>query len=102
MVSSRHGDPSLEPPRGPSTVEGMTSRSVSAQPSAKVAAQARGDASAVQEAPVEHRATKPGDVMEGMGRERFSNRELSWLEFSARLLELAEDPTVPLLERVKF
>jgi polyphosphate kinase len=80
----------------------MTSRSVSAQPSAKVAAQARGDASAVQEAPVEHRATKPGDVMEGMGRERFSNRELSWLEFSARLLELAEDPTVPLLERVKF
>src|SRR4051812_33597952 len=32
----------------------------------------------------------------------YFNRELSWLEFNARVLELAEDPTVPLLERVKF
>jgi polyphosphate kinase len=33
---------------------------------------------------------------------RLLNRELSWLEFNARVLELAADPTVPLLERVKF
>jgi polyphosphate kinase len=33
---------------------------------------------------------------------RFINRELSWLEFDARILALAEDPTRPLLERVKF
>ncbi len=33
---------------------------------------------------------------------RFLNRELSWLDFNARVLTLAEDPTTPLLERAKF
>ena len=33
---------------------------------------------------------------------RFINRELSWMEFDARILALAEDPGRPLLERVKF
>ena len=32
----------------------------------------------------------------------YFNRELSWLQFNARVLELAEDTAVPLLERVKF
>ncbi|MGD2022983.1 MAG: polyphosphate kinase 1 [Desulfobacterales bacterium] len=30
------------------------------------------------------------------------NRELSWLSFARRVLALAEDPDIPLLERVKF
>jgi polyphosphate kinase len=33
---------------------------------------------------------------------RYLNRELSWLDFNARVLALAEDATLPLLERVKF
>ncbi len=32
----------------------------------------------------------------------YINRELSWLDFARRVLELAEDPATPLLERVKF
>jgi polyphosphate kinase len=33
---------------------------------------------------------------------RFLDRELSWLEFNQRVLELAEDKTLPLLQRVHF
>ena len=32
----------------------------------------------------------------------YINRELSWLSFASRVLEMAEDPSLPLLERVKF
>src|SRR4051794_28190994 len=32
----------------------------------------------------------------------YFNRELSWMQFNTRVLELAEDPSIPLIERVKF
>ena len=34
--------------------------------------------------------------------ELYFNRELSWLDFNERVLELAEDEDTPLLERAKF
>jgi polyphosphate kinase len=34
--------------------------------------------------------------------DRYLDRELSWLAFNQRVLELAEDPTLPVLERANF
>jgi len=34
--------------------------------------------------------------------DRYLNRELSWLDFNARVLALSADPSLPLLERAKF
>ncbi len=37
-----------------------------------------------------------------MGIDRYRNRELSWLDFNSRVLALAEDSRLPLLERARF
>ncbi|MDG4664757.1 RNA degradosome polyphosphate kinase [Mycobacterium sp. 236(2023)] len=46
-------------------------------------------------------ATAPA-VENPLPEKRYLNRELSWLDFNARVLALAADPSLPLLERAKF
>src|SRR5699024_5077462 len=45
---------------------------------------------------------EPDDGDSDLPEGRFAERELSWLAFNARVLEQAEDQTLPLLERAWF
>ena len=51
---------------------------------------------ALEALPVEEQPLEP------LPADRFADRELSWLAFNERVLELAEDEALPLLDRAKF
>ena len=46
--------------------------------------------------------TAPVTIEEGLPANRFLDRELSWLAFNQRVLELAQDDELPILDRAKF
>ena len=47
-------------------------------------------------------AATPAAINDPLPEDRYLNRELSWLDFNARVLALAADTSLPLLERAKF
>jgi hypothetical protein len=59
-------------------------------------------APAAQAAPAPPVAAAPAVVLALDNPSLYVNRELSWLEFNARVLAEAEDLSVPLYERIKF
>jgi polyphosphate kinase len=50
----------------------------------------------------ERAETRPAAELAELPPDRYLDREDSWLRFAQRVLELVEDPAVPLLERVRF
>ncbi|CAN5147299.1 RNA degradosome polyphosphate kinase [soil metagenome] len=61
------------------------------------------DAGAATDSLDEYDLDESSSVDDGtLPQDRYLDRELSWLAFNQRVLELAEDPDLPLLERANF
>src|SRR4051812_37304780 len=110
VPSSAHGDEPGSPRRGPngrflsqSPVGDITAPAAETRPPF-----AENSSPADESGPAHSTAAltpelEPDPVDEDpLPDDRFLNRELSWLDFNARVLALAEDPETPLLERAKF
>ncbi|MFP5489232.1 MAG: RNA degradosome polyphosphate kinase, partial [Acidimicrobiia bacterium] len=52
--------------------------------------------------PARELSSRAADEQGAEPTHRLLNRELSWLDFNDRVLDLATEPGIPLLERVKF
>jgi polyphosphate kinase len=52
--------------------------------------------------PTTETGPRPADPLDPLDPSLYINRELSWLEFDARVLEEARDGSLPVLERLKF
>ncbi|HEX3589521.1 MAG TPA: RNA degradosome polyphosphate kinase [Pseudonocardiaceae bacterium] len=88
-MTQRANEPADQPEQHAASATGLTSATAAPPPPIVTAPPA-----ATQTAAVTGGAELPDD--------RYTNRELSWLDFNARVLALAEDASQPLLERAKF
>ncbi|MFI2753596.1 RNA degradosome polyphosphate kinase [Cellulomonas sp. P22] len=105
--TSRTDAIALVPPQGPSAVHATPAPSPTAEPPAERPRSPRALPPELAAHIAEHIADEgnddqPIDASEPLPDGRFLDRELSWLAFNQRVLELAEDPSQPLLERVRY
>src|ERR1700752_4027689 len=102
-VSSRRATPADRAAEAEREREALRER---ARKHEQAAARARSRAAARERQAAERasKALQPPTAIQAveLPADRFLDRELSWLQFSQRVLDLTEDPNVPLLERVRF
>ena len=98
-LSAPASAPSAGPSAGSASAPSASS-SLSAADTAGVSA----DAAAASAASADAAQVDPEDLLPPLEsfKDRFSDRELTWLDFNERVLEQAEDHTLPLLERAWF
>ena len=98
-LSAPASAPSAGPSAGSASAPSASS-SLSAADTAGVSA----DAAAASAASADAAQMDPEDLLPPLDsfKDRFIDRELTWLDFNERVLEQAEDHTLPLLERAWF
>ena len=108
-AATASGDPGLPAPgSAPSAGPAAGSASAPSAPSSLSAAGAAGadaaDDAAASAASADTAQVDPEDLLPPLKsfKNRFIDRELTWLDFNERVLEQAEDHTLPLLERAWF
>ncbi|WP_314919325.1 RNA degradosome polyphosphate kinase [Actinomyces oris] len=102
------GDPGLPAPgsapsAGPAAGSGSAPSAASSLSTAGAAGASAADAAA-SAASADTAQVEPEDLLPPLEsfKDRFIDRELTWLDFNERVLEQAEDHTLPLLERAWF
>ena len=101
-LSAPGSAPSVSPAAGSASAPSAAS-SLSAAGTAGAAGASAADA-AVSAASADTAQVAPEDLLPPLEsfKDRFIDRELTWLDFNERVLEQAEDHTLPLLERAWF
>src|SRR6201982_674988 len=79
----------------------MSSMSLSETPNVPPGAESAGGAPSPAQAPGPA-SDLAGRALKHLPADRYLDREKSWVQFNQRVLELAEDESIPLLERVRF
>ncbi|MBV8863518.1 MAG: RNA degradosome polyphosphate kinase [Mycobacterium sp.] len=83
-------------------IKAQQDRGTAVTPAAAAEARSNGPTRRSGDSPAAPPAATAALIEHELPEDRYLNRELSWLDFNARVLALAADTSLPLLERAKF